>query len=69
MAKANKPKHKIWYEFNFYIALASIVGVFFAEDINMVFIMLVSAIANLGAAQGLCNKHNIECLYKENINE
>lgn len=65
----DKPKHQIYHEFNFYTALAAIVGVFFVEDINMVFIMLVSTIANLGAAQGLCNKHNIKDLYKEFYNE
>lgn len=65
----NKPKHKIYHEVSFYAAIAAIVGVFFVEDINMVFIMLVSAIANLGAAQSLCNKHNIKDLYKEFYNE
>ena len=65
----NKPKHKIYHEFNFYIALGSFVGVFFAENLDMQFIMLLSVIANIGAAQGLCNKHNIEYLYKELYNE
>lgn len=60
-----KPRHKIYHEFNFYIAIGSFVGAFFAEDITMQFIMLISVIANIGAAQGLCNKHNIEELYKE----
>jgi len=65
----NKPTHKIWHEFNFYIAIASFVGLFFAEDTTMQIIILISAIANIGAAQGLCNKHNIEELYKEKGND
>lgn len=65
----NKPKHKIWHEFNFYVALGSFVGIFFSDDITMQYIMLLSVIANIGAAQGLCNKHNIEDLYKEKGDE
>lgn len=64
-----KPKHKIYHEFNFYIALGSFVGIFFSESLDMQFIMMLSAIANIGAAQGLCNKHNIEELYKEKGND
>lgn len=69
MAKANKPKHKIWYEFNFYISIASFVGIFFTDSIEMYGILLVSAFINLVAAQGLANRNNIEDLYKEKENE
>lgn len=64
-----KLKHKIWHEFNFYIALGSFVGIFFSESLDMRFIMMLSVIANIGAAQGLCNKNNIEELYKEKGND
>lgn len=65
----SKPKHKIYHEFNFYIALGSFVGIFFSESLDMQFIMILSVIANIGTAQGLCNKHNIEELYKEKGND
>lgn len=65
----NKPKHKIWHELNFYLGLVCFVCLFFAEEQILATIMFIGFIANIFSAQILCNKHNIEDLYKEKNDE
>ncbi len=65
----NKPKHKIYHEVNFYLGLLCFILMFSQSEVQYQFILFIGFVANIGAAQGLCNKHNIEDLYKEKNDE
>lgn len=61
----NKPKHKAWHELNFYLGLFCFIFMFIQKEEIYQFVFFSSFVANIAAAQGLCNKRNIEELYKE----
>lgn len=65
----NKPKHKIYHEVSFYIALASVIGVFFTSDNTLQWVLLAMFVSNTALAQAVCNRNNIKDLYKEKEDE